>query len=190
MSAGNRSIKEPLSADEIAWLNQIYKLRNKNLFFAGYIRCLASCFIVSYSLSAACIATMAAMGFTDDKIANSFTGNLYFAAGLAVLLSALITAFIYYKMVLPFKKDAECGMKECISLTIISKEYYPVTRQYFIRTEENFDQLKEVSEYDYNSYSEGGSIMLYKCIYSGHIFGDNDTVRTKFFVMPGFGVRR
>jgi hypothetical protein len=180
-------IQEPLSHDEIWWLKHIYRQRYSNLFFAGFFRCLAYCFIVSYSLSAVGIAVGAVTGFTSSKLANSFTGNLILAVVLALILAALATGYIHHKMVLPFKKDAESGVKLKIPLTIISKEYYPVTGQYFIRTEENFEKLKEVDESTYNSYNEGEYIWLYKGIHSGHIFGDNDSVRVRFFTMPGFG---
>lgn len=174
---------EPLSEDEAAWLMKIYTLRKNDLFLAGAFRCFLRCLPLAFTLIFAWGFLTGELWHNHSTVMTSISAFLCAAVILAVMLTTIICLFINTYMIVPYKKDAECGKKLRITQKILAKEYYPVTGQYFFRLENNYDKLYEVDEQTYNSPGENDALYMYQGIHSKHIFGDNDQVTTKFFVM-------
>ncbi len=174
--------KVPLTPDESEWLMKIYKLRHDDLFYSGAFRCFAYSFIISSIVTnILSFATYAFWNGTGTLVFSSLPVNLFINILLALGITVSACAFISNYMIDAYKQDASCGMKFEVPLTIVSKEYFPVTGQYFFRLQNNPEKLYEVDQADYNKYEEGGTISMNQGINSGHIFGQNDEVRIKFF---------
>ncbi len=79
-------------------------------------------------------------------------------------------AFFLFRNVLPFKTDAECGMKEKIPFTVIRKQYFPITDQYYVWFDDPEYEHHEVDADTYNKVNEGDNMYVYRAINSKYIF--------------------
>lgn len=175
----------PLTQDEAAWLMKIYKLRHDNLFYAGAARCFGYSLVICVLLTNLCSAAIYIfLGGKATFLSLSAQANLVVNILLALGFTTAICAFINHYMIEAYRQDAVSGMKLKVPLTIVSKEYYIITDQYFFRLENDPEKLYEVDQETYDSNEEGGIIYMDQGIYSGHIFGRNDSVTIKFF-LPG-----
>lgn len=81
--------------------------------------------------------------------------------------------FFWVKRVRPLKKDADLGMKEKIPFTIVQKQYYNVSGQYFFAIDDPKLLRTEVDEETYNKMNEGDTCYIYRGVYSKFIFEEN-----------------
>ena len=173
----------PMTREDKEWMMTIYDLRYKNFLFPGTIHCTIYALVLFVVLSVA-FAIFGFMGSGGNG--SSFVGSaLHFAwhhkVILSVCLSALLCWLAYNTLVLPYKKDAEEGIKLIVPFTVDRKEYYPVTGQFFIKFEGNNQKHFEVDADTYNSCEEGGIMNREMAPNSKHIFMENDHVNVKIF---------
>ena len=180
--------QEPLTDAEKDWLMKIYTLRRQNLFWAGVFRLTVFC-IVFYITCFPVIATIHDNVLNGVQLWTKGNGD-YLPVGvvLIVLTVSVICAAAYYSWILPYKLDALSGIKETIRFTVIEKQYFPVTGQYFLRFDgDDVEEHHEVTEEAYDSCHEGSGIFMSRAIKSQHLFHENDNVKVKLFQ---FSVRR
>ena len=176
---------EPLSADEAAWLMKIYNLRKDNLFYAGFTRCLLFCTIIITVVTNFIVAAGFVFGASEGGsfFTRSVAANLFFCFCLSLTVAIILCSILYRYMILPYQQDSLSGVKLKVPFTIAAKEYYVITNQYFFRFDNNYEKMYEVDKETYDSCEEGGITYMYKGINSGHIFGQNDSVIIKFFML-------
>jgi len=82
--------------------------------------------------------------------------------------------FFYLKAVLPYKRDANSGVKEKIAYTITSKEYFPLTNQYYVTFDDPNYLHHETDQDTWDRSYEGGYFYIYRTIKSKFVFEDNE----------------
>lgn len=171
-----------MTAEEKAWMQEVYELRKKDFFYAGFFRCLYFCVLKI------CFLTFLVAYFHDrftehlDWLRSSwFMAHLLLVA-VVIIASWLSLAWITNQyLILPYKQDAEEGKKEERRFLITEKKYYPVTGQYFLELDNAPMKHIEVDEDTYNSLNEGDDFVVYRGVNSQYIFELNDHVKVKFF---------
>ena len=91
---------------------------------------------------------------------------------LTVLALILIPSGIYFyvKRALPLKRDADSGVKERVSYTIVRKEYFPLTGKYYFAFDDPDYLHHEVGEHLFNKCSEGSVMYIYRGARSRFVF--------------------
>jgi len=165
----------PLTDDERDFLLPIYKKRRRFLSIV-YIAMLGMAVFI-------CV-----FAYGVDEINNALMpkDNIHYESTLVLRLINLLFicciliasgAYFYYKKVKPFKQDANSGVKEQISYTIVKKNYFDLTNKYYV-TFDDPDYLHHETDEDtwYNCY-EGGYYYIYRAIKSKFVFEDNGRYR-------------
>ena len=172
----------PLTEDEKNWLMLVYTLRLEDLrkrYVFNYMFALTLVFVFALWMGA----------FFHNiffyTIRTWFHVDYFFSyLGIKIALILGITAFkclTHFQVnILPYKKDALSGVKQRTSFKVISKEYYGITDQYFVRLNENGGNMYELNKADYDSCDEGGVIVMNQAINSKYIFAENDHAIVKF----------
>jgi len=99
----------------------------------------------------------------------------HFFSGWAIKLSIAVVFAVYFSVmsyiseILPFKKDAELGVKQKVPFTVGIKGYSSLTDQYFI-TPEGMTHAYEVDEETYSNAQEGCQIFMGRALHSQYIF--------------------
>jgi len=88
-----------------------------------------------------------------------------------VLLATYIR--FYIKKVLAYKRDAESGMKERIAYTIVRKEYFPETDQYFVTFDDPDYMHHETNRDTWYNCHEGGYFFIYRAKKSKYVFEES-----------------
>ncbi|MCW3123459.1 MAG: hypothetical protein JWQ38_2951 [Flavipsychrobacter sp.] len=94
---------------------------------------------------------------------------------LVWLEAIVISTGVYFlvKRILPYKKDANSGIKEKVPYEIIRKEYFPLTDQYYFALDDPNYLHHEVDAVFFSSCNEGDSIFVYRAIRSKFVFEAN-----------------
>lgn len=173
----------PLTESERGWLMQIYTTRYKDMFFKGYFRLMVRImliWIVLTFLSALLLDIVAWNGlsrFNTEYFGTGFSNGIV----ASLLGTPLYVAILYYAWMLPYKKDALSGIKQRAPFTVIKKEYYYVTGQYFVTLKERKDKRYEVDAAAYDQCEENGTIYLDQAIRTGYIFSLDNSAIVKMF---------
>lgn len=167
-----------MTEEEKKWMMTIYELRYKDFFFKGFIRCLLQSVLFNVIL-------LLFVHFGPDRVDRQneawFMSQLVII-GIGILAVLYRSAALYFGGILPYKMDAEAGMKQPIPFTILTKEYFPITDQYFFRFTNDPDAHFEVNEDTYNKFEEGDITWMYRAIHSQHMLRENDHIQVRFFV--------
>jgi len=174
----------PLTEDEKEWMLTIYDLRRKDLFFGGCLRSLVSV-IILVPVTMYCLSKVVAIAETLVVHNTQFDFSNPFDYPVLILIVTILVWIIscwwtYYAWALPFKTDAFSGVKERKPFGVVSKTYYPITDQYFVRLN-GIDKDYEISREQFNSCEEGGFLVLDQAIKTGYIFCENDHAKTRSF---------
>jgi len=92
---------------------------------------------------------------------------------IAVAVVFCICGATYIIRVEPFKKDVRNGVKEIVPYTIIRKEYFEFTGQYFVALDDPKYLHHEVDAATYSTCSEGDTMALYRAPKSKFVFEEN-----------------
>ena len=153
----------------------IYDLRYKDFFFKGFIRCLLQGVLFNFTL----------MIFVAIGLYGSGNGSWLAYQSVVILVNIIIvllrSASLYYGGILPYKNDTASGMKQPLPFTILQKEYFPITDQYFFRFTNDPDTHFEGNEDTYNKLEEGSTYWMYQAIHSQHMLCENDHIQVRFF---------
>ncbi len=175
----------PMTDEEKQWMMTIYDLRRKDLFPMGFVRCMLQTVLLMLIL-------VPLFSFVHDAL----TGGVWLITQfqpvfwvlkiiLGISLAVLACTVLYYGDILTYKQDAISGLKQAIPYTIVQKQYFPVTGQFFLRfAGDDPDTHHEVDEEHYNSCEEGDITYMYQALNSKHIFHKNDHIQVKFFNIP------
>ncbi len=177
-----------MTPDEKEFMQTVYDLRLKNLWFPGLLVSLVNAVIVFFALyffAAFILDIGVAAQKTVLNTNNIFTWLWQHKLFMILVLDVILLWLHYYFKVLPFKHDAETGMKQKISFMVTEKEYFPVTGQYFVWFLGK-PKHYEIDEETYLNCREGGPIYYEQALYSKHIFCLNDHETVKLFT---FGTR-
>ncbi len=173
-----------MTDEERAWFMYIYTARTKELRGWGFVRALVLWFagiMVGYRITA-----ILHDGYFYDGVPMLTMEHLFGGWGLKTILicggATLNCLLLYYYWALPYKEDAEAGVKERVPMVVVRKEYYPVTGQYFI-TLKGWPKHLEVTEETYYNSTEGLPIMMERARKTAYLFGANDRVRVKPFAL-------
>ncbi|WP_276132957.1 hypothetical protein [Polluticoccus soli] len=94
----------------------------------------------------------------------------FLIAGLMQVVILGSCARIFFRRVLPFKKDLRLGEKEVVSYTIVKKRYFEHTGQCFFSLNDPNYLHHEVDTDVYNSMNEGDTVNVYRGVYSKYVF--------------------
>ena len=119
-----------------------------------------------------------------DTLRNLFvpTDDSKYPSTLGVrMLSLIFLGFVllisyisfYIKSVLAYKRDAGSGVKERIAYTIVRKEYFPDTDQYFVSFDDPNYMHRETNRETWYNCDEGGYFFVYRAKRSKYVFEDN-----------------
>ena len=92
---------------------------------------------------------------------------------IAVAVVFCLCASGYVIKIEPFKKDIKNGVKEIVPYTIIRKEYFEYTGQYFVALDDPKYLHHEVDAATYANCSEGDTMAIYRAPRSKFVFEDN-----------------
>lgn len=160
----------PMNDSEKEFLMHIYSTR-RSYFFPVYAIILAS--VLAASLKAYSVD----MSDTYDYeiLWHELTRDeLFFLLAIPfVSLVILSGVLIYRKRILAYKKDVQLGQKEEVRYTVIRKQYFQHTDQYFL----SFDNPKymhyQVDYHEYMSCNVGDTYAIYRGVYSKQVFEKN-----------------
>lgn len=163
---------EPLTQYEQDYLMGIYTTRRNCLWqvFVGCFVVMMFFFFSSLYFVVAAFINDLFLGGHETWLVN---GKYLEAAGgrmvISVVVSTLAVLNTYFFEVIPFKKDVKSGIKLVLPFVITSKEYYPVTDQYFVRVKGVRNKMFEVSAEAHANLEEGvpmyiGRSINAKCI--------------------------
>jgi hypothetical protein len=91
-------------------------------------------------------------------------------AGLIQVVVIGSCARIFFRRVLPFKKDLRLGMKEVVSYTIVRKRYFEHTGQCFFSLNDPNYMHHEVDADTYGACAIGDTVHVYRGVYSKYVF--------------------
>lgn len=91
-------------------------------------------------------------------------------AGLIQLVVIGSCVRIFFRRVLPFKKDLHLGEKEVVSYTIVKKRYFEHTGQCFFSLNDPNYMHHEVDGDVFNSMNEGDTVQVYRGVFSKYVF--------------------
>jgi hypothetical protein len=165
-----------LNEDEKSLLIEIYKTRQR--------------FFISSILILLFFAVLTSYRNMDDKTFVRHGTNKYNSAGDYMLSSIqifilgvsllgsiilLFAASVYKKRIVCFKKDLHDGYKYAIYKTILAREYFPMTDQYFVRLDDPKYTHHEIDAAIYNNVREGDLFPVYFAMHSHYAFNRGGT---------------
>lgn len=160
----------PMSEDDKYVLVTIYGTRLRTLTFVHI-----------YLLIAVIPATLIGTWRYCSKIRDYSDFYTIAIAGFVTLsIAIMFSALTNYKYrIICFKQDAALGMKQVVHSEIISKQYFPITDQYFVALNDVNYLHHEVDAETYNLIEEGDSIPIYFAPKSRYAFN----LRSSFAIM-------
>lgn len=167
MTETNKPETIPLTEEEKSHLLTIYNTRMR-IFIAAF-----GFMIVEGSY--------AALRGYKPKVADSYDYEIFSYKLIGMELFLVMLVFIhgmifyfgfrvFFKKVHCFKKDANYGHKEVVYKTITDKKHFPATGQYFISFDDPDYMHHEVDADFYYAVEEGGTVSLFRGLYSKHVF--------------------
>jgi len=105
-------------------------------------------------------------------VSDNFLSGWYFKILIAAIISALLAVLAFFSIG-SYKKDAASGVKLKAPYTVMRKEYYPVTGQYFVHLG-GMAKHSEVDADTYNKCEEDGIVYLGQAPRSKYIFSEDD----------------
>jgi len=150
----------PLNDTELNYLLHIYRQKMKRLLPTFLIPLLL---ILLFNIR---LATWIA-GKDDIAGVLKITMVSFLFIGGPIIVIALI---LYFRRILPFKKDADNGIKELIPYVIRQKEYFQFTYKFFFRIDDPQNLHYEVDEETFLKYREGDTIYVSRAPRSKYTF--------------------
>ncbi len=164
----------PLTDDEKEWLLYIYTKKKKNLkiLFGGNFLGLI---FVTFTRIGYIISIVISSVFTGGRAQNYLPFSWwYLKLAVDLALAALFTRLAYQNSMLPYKLDAESGVKRRAGFTITRKQFFPVTDQYFVWLKGGPRNNYEVARDKFDNCEEGGLLYMDQAIKSKYIFSEDD----------------
>jgi len=155
----------PLTDEEKDVLYNIYKTRQRFLY-------LAYCGISGFAL-VCCLRSIAKTNDTYDvkeRYTDSGMPIWVFSVSVIALIVISSALFFLFKKVMPFLKDFRSGVKEKVPYSIVRKEYFPLTNQYYVALDDPDYMHHEIDEETYYKVCEGDNMYIYRAINSKYIF--------------------
>jgi len=87
----------------------------------------------------------------------------------------IITTFFifFFGRVFPYRRDIRSGVKERVPYTIVRKEYFPLTNEYYVALDDPDYMHHKIDEATYNQVNEGDNMYLSRAIHSKYVFEIN-----------------
>jgi len=111
---------------------------------------------------------------------NTWMGNEHLLVGwyykieISASIAAVFCILSYFNGILPYKIDAESGVRLRVPYVVTKKEYFPVTGQYFVSLA-GINRHYEVDAETYGKCEESGTIYMSQAAKSKYIFSENDS---------------
>jgi hypothetical protein len=165
----------PLTNDEQDFLRSIYKKRRRflSLVYIGMFAVAVFICVFAYSMDVVRNEMMPKDNIHYESTLGIRAINFLFLC--CILLAS--GAYFYFKKVLPFKHDADSGVKEQIAYTIVKKNYFELTNKYYVTFDDPDYLHHETDEDTWYNCSEGGYFYIYRAIRSKFVFEDNGRYR-------------
>lgn len=167
--------KVPLTEDEKDLLMTVYHTRRRFLLTV-YAILIAIGFATSFrGLDFRVRGSDKIHHWEEDEDSKVVSRSGMWMINLSVIEVILIASGIYFYItaVRAYKLDADSGIKDKIPYTIIRKEYFPLTNQFFV----GFDDPKylhhEIDEGTYHQCAEGDIMYIYRAIRTKFVFEEN-----------------
>lgn len=167
----NQSEIVPLTEGEQDLLWTIYKTRLKNSSIA-FIRYMMIFTGLAFSFGYILMPYMNELLLTGKivwLVNQHFFPGWFIKLSIAVAFSIYFSVMAYISKILPYKKDAESGVKQKVPYIVGIKGYNSLTDQYFI-TPEGMTHAYEVDEETYRDAEEGCQIFMGRALHSQYIF--------------------
>ena len=155
---------QPLEQEELELLKEVYSKRRWSLAY-GYM------FFLILSLSVPLRDCFEHPDFFFDA-ARSVPTYLFIAI-VVHLLFIIPGCILWYVRINPFRLDIRFGEKEVIPYTILRKEYFPNTGQYYVAIDDPIALHYELDEGQFQQCSEGDTIYVGRAVHSRFIFEQN-----------------
>jgi hypothetical protein len=150
-----------LSEDEKQHLMTIYGARMRNYLFAYFFMLMTPLFMFRNIFF-----------WMDSPYRIDREDFVEGALALLVTEMPIILSWVYfyYRRMRPYKKDAQSGVKEAVSYTVIDKIYTPYTGQCFLTLSDPKYLHHEVDMETYSLIEIGDNVQLYRGIHSKYVF--------------------
>ncbi len=161
----------PLTDDELDFLRSIYKKRRRFLLLVYVAMFVVAAFVCAFAYS---MDVLQNEMMPKDNIHYASTLELRVINFLFISCILLLSwAYFYFRKALPFKRDADSGVKEQISYTIVKKTYFELTKKYYITFDDPSYLHHETDEDTWYNCYEGGYFYIYRAVRSKFVFEDN-----------------
>ena len=171
MKPSNPTDLVPLTDDEKDFLLFIFKKRRRLLIMVYSIFIAAVIFICLFSFG---MDTIRNLLVPKDDIKYDSTWAKWLFTLVFISSALLITGtYIYVKRVLPFREDAESGVKERLAYIITRKEYFSLTNQYYVMFDDPLYMHHETDQETWYNCYEGGYFFIYRAKKSKFVFEEN-----------------
>lgn len=165
----------PLTDDDKDFLLTIYDKRRR-LLFVVYVILIAMALCFSFrGLDYRTRYSPKVNHWEDEEDSKYISRFWMWTINLTFLELPVVGTGLYFLFhrVLPFKKDADSGVKEKVPYRIIRKEYYEATRQYFVGFDDVNYEHHEVDADTFNKCNEGDVMYIYRGAKSKFVFENN-----------------
>lgn len=164
----------PLTGDDKDFLLLIFKKRRLFLVMV-YMALIAAAIFMGLSFYG--MDTLRNLYVPKENTKYPSTLGLRVASVVFVLLILLVSGIYFYiRRVLTYKKDAVSGLKERLAYTIVRKEYFPMTNQYYVMFDDPAYPHHETDEETWYNCYEGGYFFIYRAVRSKFVFNDTGKV--------------
>ena len=167
---------EPLRPDEKQWLTDMYNKLVSKMWrgFLGNAVILVLVSISPFGYRVYAIVNDVILSANDTWLVDQRPSiGWWYKSVIAVIISAVCCALYYLNIVLPYKQDAEAGVKLRIPYVVTKKEYFNLTGQCFVWLN-NAEKHCEVDTDTYNKCDEGATVYVEQVPRSKYIFSDNE----------------
>ncbi len=168
--------KVPLTPEERSWLMYIYRKRLKSLwigFFGNTVILTIFSFTYFGFKVYACVNDLILDGKDTWMVDQNFLSGWYIKIGIAAVISVVFCALSYLSSMLPYRMDADSGMKLRVPYRVTRKEYFPITGQCFVSLS-GIRKHFEVDAETYQKCEEDGIIYMDQAALSRYIFSENN----------------
>lgn len=112
----------------------------------------------------------------EQEVASLSRKQMKYAGVLWLELPILsVACYLFIKRINPLRKDLKDGKKYSVNYEVISKQYFPLTNQYFISLNDTDYLHHEVEEPVYEETAEGAEFPIYVTRYARYVFNKNES---------------
>lgn len=167
--------KVPLTTDEKDLLLTVFSKRRTFLFFVYILLVVIALMYSTHGVDIRSPYTGKVVRWEEQDDAKAVPRFWMWIINLTWLEGIVISTGIYFymKRVHPFRYDANSGVREKVPYTIVRKEFFPLTNQYYVALDDPNYLHHQITEDEYYNCTEGGTIYIYRAVKSKFVFEED-----------------